>query len=188
MTLASQKVEGYANEGVVDGGWGDDWQQQRTQNNSEPYHRYEHETSNDRNTWNSPQDGSSKNQNSISWMIGMNKTKRPSLHNQAKAATHGLARIMRRMMALIVTTVIAPATRGATRMGPLVGHIGMAASADVGVGVFVRAIYTLRVVIGQKMWLSLFRIPKCGSKRVCFFVSCQRLLCSGGMFLWSNFI
>jgi hypothetical protein len=124
---------------------------------------------------------------SILGMIGMNKTKMPSLQNQARAATHGLAGMMRRMMALIVTTVTAPPTRGATRMGSPVGHIGTVASADA--GVFVRAIYTFRVVICQKMWwLSLFRILKCGSKRVCFFVSCLQLLCCGGMFLWSNFI
>jgi ADP-ribosylation factor GTPase-activating protein 1 len=67
MALASQKVEEYAKEGGVGGGWGDDWQQQRTQNSSEPYRRYEHETSNGGNSWNSPQDGSSKNQNSNSW-------------------------------------------------------------------------------------------------------------------------
>ncbi|KAM0876841.1 hypothetical protein ACQ4PT_035902 [Festuca glaucescens] len=67
MALASQKVEEYAKEGGVGGGWGDDWQQQRAQNISEPYRRYEHETSNGGNSWNSPQDGSSKNQNSNSW-------------------------------------------------------------------------------------------------------------------------
>ncbi|KAM0930808.1 hypothetical protein ACQ4PT_000720 [Festuca glaucescens] len=67
MALASQKVEEYAKEGGVGGGWGDDWQQQRAQNSSEPYRRYEHEASNGGNSWNSPQDGSSKNQNSNSW-------------------------------------------------------------------------------------------------------------------------
>ncbi|KQK22312.1 probable ADP-ribosylation factor GTPase-activating protein AGD6 [Brachypodium distachyon] len=64
MALATQKVEEYAKEGGVGGGWGDDWQRGE-QNNNEPYCRSEHEANG--NSWNSPQDGSSKNHNSNSW-------------------------------------------------------------------------------------------------------------------------
>ncbi|KAI4993955.1 hypothetical protein ZWY2020_008268 [Hordeum vulgare] len=87
MALATQKVEEYAKEGG--GGWGDDWQQREQQNNNnEPYRRYEQETSNgNSNGWNSPQDGSAKNHNSILGMIGMTKTRRKSLPRQVRAAT-----------------------------------------------------------------------------------------------------
>jgi len=62
MALASQKVEEYAKEGGMSG-WGEDWQ--RSEQNSDPYQRFEHETNG--NSWNSSQNSSSKNNNSSSW-------------------------------------------------------------------------------------------------------------------------